>query len=99
MRYPVFPSMPRGVLVLGLCSLLAACGGNVAQDAPALLSQADLAARTNTTTDTMRGARAASELAYRAQRLRARAHRLRTRSLDGPELMHLLRRADELRRQ
>lgn len=88
--------MLRFAPLFALPLLLAACGGPVAPDAPALLSAQDLAARAAVAgTDPTRGDRAAAELNARANSLRARAAALRRTAL--PPNDDLRRRADALK--
>lgn len=89
--------MIRLAPLFALPLLLAACGGPVAPDAPALLSAHDLAARAAVAgTDATRGDRAASELTGRAANLRARAATLRRASLPRDDTADLQRRAAAL---
>ena len=95
---PLFPrlALPTTLLALTLLALVG-CGGPVAMEAPALLTTDQIAARAEGMTDTAGGARAASELAWRAAQLRLRAERLRGTSMASAERTSLLRRADELK--
>jgi hypothetical protein len=89
--------MIRLAPLFALPLLLAACGGPVAPDAPALLSAPDLAARAAVAgTDATRGDRAAAELTGRANNLRARAAALRRTTLPQDDRADLLRRAEAL---
>jgi hypothetical protein len=94
MRVPF--SSPALVLAAAL-GALTGCGGQVAGNAPALLSLDEIAARAEVVDDTTRGARAASELAWRGARLRERAAMIRRSGLPSAERVSLLRRADELK--
>jgi hypothetical protein len=78
--------------------VLAGCGGMVASDAPALLTVDEIASRTADTRDQTRGAQEASALAWRAQRLRENAARLRRTGLSDVERQRLMRRAEDLKR-
>lgn len=85
-------------------ALAAFCGltacGTVAPDAPRLLSGPEIAARTAGAADSARGQQAADELAYRADRLRARAAQLRRQTdTTTAEEQELLRRAQALQAQ
>lgn len=89
--------MIRRAVLLALPLLLAACGGAVAPDAPALLSVDAIAARAAVAgTDSTRGDRAANELTGRAAALNTRAARLRRLQLAQDQRADLLRRADAL---
>lgn len=91
--------MLRRAPFLALLLLLAACGGAVAPDAPALLSTEALAARAAVAgTDPNRGLRAASDLQGRASALEARANRLRRAQAAQTERADMQRRADALAR-
>lgn len=91
--------LPSLALPLTLAALLAlaGCGGQVAIEAPALLTTDQIAARAAGMSDTTGGARAASELAWRADSLRRRADRLRQLPRSSAERAALLRRAEELK--
>jgi len=77
---------------------LAGCG-TVAADAPALLHQDQIVARTTGAADSARGQQAADALNSRAAGLQARANRLRNQGSASAERDDLLRRAQELGEQ
>lgn len=85
-----------GLLAVALL-LLAACGGPVASDAPALLTVEQIAARADVEVDTTRGVRAASDLAWRGAQLRARAAQIRRSGLPAAERQSLLHRAEQMK--
>ncbi len=93
------PRRPAQSLALAALIALAACGGAVAPDAPALLTVDDLAARAQAAADPTRGTQAESELLRRGATLRARAARLRRTGIVASEREQLLRRADALKSQ
>lgn len=70
-------------LAIAAMTLLAACGGDVAATAPRLMPDTQVQGQLTQTQDTTRGARVASELAWRGAGLRARAATLLRRPLDG----------------
>ena len=88
----------RSLTVISLLAL-AGCGGIVAADAPALLTQQEIAARSDGAVDTARGARVSGALAWRGARLRARAAQMRRAGIDDAERRRLLLRADSLKSQ
>lgn len=94
-------SLPRPLSLIASAALvaLAGCGGMVASEAPALLTADQIAARSSATTDTTRGARAASELAWRGAQLRARAQQMRYAGLSDEDRRRLRLRAEALRAQ
>ncbi|GAB4263817.1 MAG: hypothetical protein Kow0013_10580 [Pararhodobacter sp.] len=95
MRHPLLrPALPLAAL---LAAALSGCGGPVAPNAPALLGTDEIAARAAMAQDTTRGARAASELAWRGARLRARADAIRRAGLHANERASLIRRAEDLK--
>ncbi|PVH30318.1 hypothetical protein [Pararhodobacter oceanensis] len=83
----------RSIAVISLLSL-AGCGGLVAADAPALLTMDEITAQRAASADSTRGVQAASNLATRGARLRARAARLQRAGLDDAERRRLLERAE-----
>ena len=91
------PARSRSCIALAALVALAACGGQIASEAPALLTIEEIAARAATTTDTTRGIRAQNTLQYRGARLRARAAQIRRAGLADAERHSLLRRADRMK--
>lgn len=89
------PPLPLAVAAL---ALLAACG-TVAPEAPPLLPQAEIVARTEGAADSRRGEAAADALGRRAAALRARADRLRRADPAADERDEMLRRARDLSAQ
>lgn len=90
--HPSFASAFAVAALLGL----SACGGNVAADAPALLSMEQIAARADFAVDPTRGVTEANTLQWRAARLRARADQIRRAGINDSERRDLLRRLDRL---
>ncbi|WP_323036556.1 hypothetical protein [Pararhodobacter sp.] len=76
---------------------LAACGGQVASDAPALMSMEEIAASADIAADTSRGVAAANTLESRGARLRARAAQIRRAGIASGERQELLYRAEQLK--
>jgi hypothetical protein len=76
---------------------LAACGGMVAADAPALMTRQEIAARAASVPDPSVGVAAANTLQWRAARLRARAAEIRRAGIHDGERSDLLRRAETLK--
>lgn len=79
--------------------VLAGCGGPVAPGAPTLLTADQIDRSAVAAQDLSRSQQEAATLAWRAQRLRERADRLRRTGIEDPERLRLLRRAEELKQR
>ncbi|MFN4101768.1 MAG: hypothetical protein ACK4GT_18550 [Pararhodobacter sp.] len=84
---------------LAIATLALAGCGTVAPEAPALLPQDEIVARTTGAADSRRGQQTADTLNSRAAGLRARADGLRRQGNVSAERDELLRRAQELGEQ